>query len=119
MKKPLASFVERSTYASRDPKGHVGAHDVGSVRLAMAGVVHTSPGYTRDELEQDARRILEYLQPALHPDAQRMAGTDADMRLLPVQPQHVVHAFAQLRFSGLKTRHSSILVHVCRLEQRV
>ena len=88
MKKPLAWFVEASTNASRDPKGHVGAHDAGSVRPAMAGVVHTSPGYTRDELEQDARRILEYVQPALHPDAQRMAGTDADMRLLPVLLQH-------------------------------
>ena len=57
----------------------------------MAGVVHTSPGYTRDELEQDARRILEYVQPALHPDAQRMAGTDAEARRLAREyiDQHV------------------------------
>lgn len=60
----------------------------GSVRLAMAGLVHTSPGYTRGELEQDARRIFEYVQPAIRADAHRLAGTDADMRLLPVLLQH-------------------------------
>ena len=48
------------------------------------GVDDAVPTYTPADLEQDASRMLEYIQPPLPAETKRMASTDADLRLMSV-----------------------------------
>jgi len=48
------------------------------------GVDDAVPTYTPADLEQDASRMMEYIQPPLPAETKRMASTDADLRLMSV-----------------------------------